>query len=102
MMFSVNFRWMRNGALAPELSISLSAVVHGRREPFWSFPGELTSVRFLLVPHALPQVTITVWSDRPVVPPATVTKRAGRMRVPCSPYRPVRTNPCAFACCWRL
>ena len=102
MTFSVNFAWMRDGALAPELSISLSAAVHGRREPFWSFPGELSSVRFLLVPHFRPEGTITVWSERPVVPPEPEKRRRKTGSCPRSPYRPVRMNSCAFACCWRL
>ena len=60
MLFSVNFQWMRDGALAPELSISLSALVHGKREVFWSFPGELSTTRFLVVPHFRLDRTITV------------------------------------------
>ncbi|MBS1371208.1 MAG: hypothetical protein HPZ91_14750 [Lentisphaeria bacterium] len=100
MTFSVNFLWMRDGALAPELSITLPAVVHGKREPFWSFPGELDTVRFLVVPHFRLDRTITVWSD-PVVPPGPMPRKQkwSRSRLP---HRPAWTNPCAFACCWRL
>ena len=102
MVFSVNFDWVRDGALAPELSISLAAAVHGRREPFWSFPGELDSVHFLLVSHFRSAGTISVWSGRPAVLPkpektCRVRRNGSRMT-----HCPIRTVPRAFACCWRL
>ncbi|MEI3001798.1 MAG: hypothetical protein V8T86_13025 [Victivallis sp.] len=100
MLFSVNFQWMRDGALAPELSISLSALVHGKREVFWSFPGELSTTRFLVVPHFRLDRTITVRCD-PVVPPKPQPRKT-KWRHGSGPFHSGRMNPYAFACCWRL
>lgn len=102
MAFSVNFAWMRNGALAPDLSISLSAIVHGAREPFWSISGKFAPIRFLLLPHFRSEATITVRSERPAVPSELEKKSTKPMRRPRPPLRPVWTNLCAFACRWRL
>ena len=61
MKFSLSQLWGSCGIPFAELSISLPAPVYGKRELFLSFPGELETVRFLVVPHVLPDRTITVW-----------------------------------------
>lgn len=60
MMFSVNKQWERCVVPLPELSISLPAPVYGKREFFLSLSGELETFHFEIVPHVLPDWTITV------------------------------------------
>lgn len=100
MTFSVNKLWEKCGLPVPELSITLPAPVYGKRELFLSFPGEFETVRFLVIPHCLPDRTITVHGMRSPQPCSRREVLESR-RLPLRRHF-VRPNNCVAQCRLRL
>lgn len=92
MVFSVNQLWERCEIPDPELSITLSAPVCGKREFFLSLSGESQVPDFMIVPHFKSDWTITVRGIRP----APERFETGVIEAkPFPPRRPVRIRPLA-------